>query len=147
MKPRLLILLAASLLLAADAKEDEGKKERKKLQGTWSVVSIEVNGEQVPMKDFKDFRWVITADKITWKDGKRDQDFNYELGPTQKPKTIDLLFPERGAQAKDQAIPGIYSLEGDTLKISYGKKKRPAEFKTQKGGDKQALFVLKREKP
>jgi hypothetical protein len=63
------------------------------------------------------------------------------LEPTAKPKTFDLATSTR-------TIEGIYSLEGDTLRLCYDAKgveesKRPGGFLTKKGSP-QVLLVLKR---
>ena len=64
----------------------------------------------------------------------------FTLDSTKKPKAIDVDM---------DGTPGvgIYSLEGDTLKIchSEGKDARPTEFAT-KEGTKNSLLVLKRAK-
>jgi uncharacterized protein (TIGR03067 family) len=61
--------------------------------------------------------------------------------PDQKPKAIDCTSKGSG-----QPAPGIYSLEGDTLKwCSAGgtNKIRPTKFSSQPGS-KQSLMVLHR---
>jgi uncharacterized protein (TIGR03067 family) len=70
----------------------------------------------------------------------------FELDPTQKPKTIDLVDVD---VEKKRLIRGIYFLEGDTLTVCYReaeKGERPTEFAT-KPDSGFVLFVLKREKP
>src|ERR1700738_5004133 len=112
MKARTLMALAVALLLAPDdPRGDAITKERKSLQGRWKVVAVEREGKQVPPKDLKDVKWVITADKIVWTD-ERKNEFLYKLDTTKKPKAIDLIFPER----KTEVTLAIYSLEGDDLK-------------------------------
>lgn len=132
----LLLLLAAGLAIAADAK-DTG------LEGKWAVVSVERDGKV-------DEKW--TGGVRIMKDGK------YELKPktgdavtgsykvidaAKKIKTIDFM-PD-GGQYKGKTLQGIYAIDGDTLKICFAEpgKERPTEF-TSKGG--QVLAVHKREK-
>jgi thiol-disulfide isomerase/thioredoxin len=63
----------------------------------------------------------------------------FTLDPAAQPKAIDLI-PEEGP-AKGKTLRGIYSLEGDVLKICYvspntpepEKKPRPSEFAAGKG--------------
>ncbi len=68
----------------------------------------------------------------------------FKIDPAKKPKEIDITHPA----VKDGTVEGIYSLEGESLKMCYGKKDkdRPAKFST-KAGDRGVLFVLKRAKP
>jgi uncharacterized protein (TIGR03067 family) len=147
MKMRALLVLSVGLLLAADGpNQDVVKDEVKNLQGTWKVVSAERDGKKATQEEIKDFKWIITADKITWTD-KGKNAFLYKLAPAEKPRRIDLMFPERKETEKD-ITRGIYSLEGDALKVCLKPKGegRPTEF-TGKAGSGLLLFVLKREKP
>jgi hypothetical protein len=61
------------------------------------------------------------------------------LDPTSKPKTYDFVMSGR-------TIEGIYSLDGDTLRLCYNPAtdaKRPLSFATERESS-QFLFVLKR---
>jgi uncharacterized protein (TIGR03067 family) len=144
MKVRSLIALAVVLLLAAfDAPGDAITKEKKVLRGTWKLVAFEREGKSVPPAALKELKWVITADKIVWTD-ERKNEFLYKLDPAKKPKAIDLIFPER----KTEVTPGIYSLEGDELKVCVKAKGggRPSKF-AARAWSGQMLYTLKREKP
>jgi uncharacterized protein (TIGR03067 family) len=69
----------------------------------------------------------------------------YKLDSTQKPKAIDTTHEIDLGKLILQL--GVYSLDGDTLKLrleSAGKP-RPAKLET-KAKDMSVLFVLKREK-
>jgi uncharacterized protein (TIGR03067 family) len=130
--------LVGLLNIAGDAKEDAAKKDREAIQGVWKVMAIEVNGKKADAKDIAKMKWTITAEKITWADGN---DFLYKFDGKTMPKQIELTFPER----KTETIEGIYSLDGDELKICLGKIRRPTDF-TAKAGSRNYLYVLKREK-
>jgi uncharacterized protein (TIGR03067 family) len=142
-------LMIAGLLLAADAKDDAAK-EMKKLEGTWKVVAAEASGTKVPDDKLKDAVVIIKGDKLTLGDkgDKGAKDLVFKIDPSKKPKQIDLTDPKD----KDKTALGIYSLEGDELKLCIplsppGKKDektRPDSFETK---DKKALiFTCKREK-
>jgi hypothetical protein len=61
----------------------------------------------------------------------------YKLDSASSPKAIDLL-------TAGNALPGIFELNGDDLKLCFRiGKDRPTEFKTRPG-DKTELFTLKR---
>jgi RNA polymerase sigma factor (sigma-70 family) len=119
----------------AVAKRDTNKSDLDRLQGVWSVVSIESGG-----KPYKLEKAVFMVD------GKRAclQSSGFEiqgglyLEPAINPKTYDLAMSNR-------TIEGIYSLDGDTLRLCYAmgtESKRPGGFITKKGSQ-QVLLVLK----
>jgi uncharacterized protein (TIGR03067 family) len=150
-----------------------GKSDKDAIQGTWSVVSMEEGGRASKPEETKDDQVTITADKFTVVQGKRKekQEETYKLDPGAKPKTIDLTMtmktmkfekvaaeigkgvevkqgekvkpPEEKVEVK--TLKGIYSLEGDSLKICFNMpdKDRPTEFAAKDG---QVLITLKRAK-
>src|SRR5690348_10110864 len=85
----LLLLPPTTPLTAGDAKDEAVKKDRKKYEGTWQVVSLEVDGNKAPEEDAKkitaineaDGKWAIKAD------GKVVARGTSEIDPTKKPKT------------------------------------------------------------
>jgi uncharacterized protein (TIGR03067 family) len=137
-------------------KERKAEKEvTGKLAGTWKVVSAEMDGKEVD-EGVKATRWVIAGTTFTAKlpqEGKGE--FACKLGEADKRETIDVevLRAERDGGPKKRVYPGIYSLEGDTLKVCYALpgKERPTTFATKPGsgdslpGEGGTLFVLKRE--
>jgi uncharacterized protein (TIGR03067 family) len=145
MKLQLCALLAIGLLVAAAPKDDDAKADREKLQGVWSVVSLEVSGTQAGADDTKNIKFEFKGDKIFFMDGKENHEGTFKLDPTTKPKTIDVV-PADGP-GKGKTHPGIYTFEGDTLKICGAEPgtERPKEFKTKQGAG-QTLVVLKRAK-
>ena len=56
MKLRVVLIAAASVLLATDDPKDAAKKEMEKLQGKWVRVAGEREGEKVPEDTIKDER-------------------------------------------------------------------------------------------
>ena len=149
--------LAAALLLAAGARADDAAdKERQKLAGTWKVVSAEANGQKVPAELLGDFCFVITADKLTRKRGDRvESAAGYRLDPTKSPKWIDMTGQTDG---KDRAIPALYELDGDTLKLCVRNDYKTRDGKPRENpvrptkldggaGTEQVLMLLRREKP
>ncbi len=154
MKPlhSLLLTVTVGLLMAADnPKEEAAKKEREILQGTWKLVSAEWDGKPDDLRFTENTTLRISKDgkctlKLPWPQGVFEG--TYLLDPTQKPKTVDYNFKSIPVKGKPLAELGIYSLEGDTLKIckSVTGKERPKEFAT-KPDDGRSLYVFQRELP
>lgn len=136
-----------SMARAADAQENAAvKKELELLQGAWKVTSAERDGKPDDLS--KNAVITFTKDsKLTVKlaDGKSAAS-SFKLDPAQKPKAIDYT-PTDGPD-KGKTHLGIYSLEGDTLKICRADagKERPKDF-TTKADSARMLFVLQRDKP
>lgn len=156
MKSRTALILMVGLLIAADANDNATKKETgtkganatkedmEKLRGAWIVMAGESAGEKVPDRELK-ARFVFSGNKlvIQWDDQKEKDEANYELDATKKPKAIDLM-PTPGDP--DDRLKGIYTLEGNQLKICVGgNEERPMEFKSTKDNGFK-LVILRREK-
>ena len=147
MKRRIALILAAGLLVAAQApKEDAAKADLAKLQGEWVMTSKTYDGQETPAEDLKAFRRKIEGNKyavtITKGDNVQTIKGTFTLDPTKKPKVIDVKPDEV------EAIKGIYEVDGDTQKLCMAAHdaERPAEF-ASKEGTRQTLIVWKRVKP
>jgi uncharacterized protein (TIGR03067 family) len=144
-------IIVAVAIGAVAAGQDKGKikeaavkEEKKCLIGIWKLVSCEGEGNKVPEEILKReiVRWTITDRTITWTAGKDDEGTDkYALDPTITPKAIDLTDKD-GHHA-----PGIYALNGDTLKvcIDEGSEERPTVFST-KPDTRLSVWAFKRER-
>ncbi len=153
-----LVLLGASLVAAHVPAGEEAKKDLANLQGNWKVVSVSVQGKMLPEATLKKLKGgsglgylcVIKGDKFVSKGdkklGTRDTVvWTMRPDPAKKPKAIDLLH---GAPDEGKTTPGIYSLDGDTLKIyipdpNSEDQKRPTGFANKPG---VLGYVLERQK-
>jgi uncharacterized protein (TIGR03067 family) len=149
MKLFLPVILAAGLLVAAAAAQDETtKKDLGQIQGTWRLVSRERDGKADPAEAIKGVLVTHEGDKFSFTgsaSGSGAMKGTFKLDATKKPKAVDRM-PADGPQ-KGKTLPGIYRLEGDTLTIcvSVEGKDRPTEFAT-KPNSGLVLAVFKREK-
>ena len=127
MKTKLLFILAAGLLLGAD----DPKKELDKLQGEWSAVSLERDGNKLPDEMLKTVKRTVTGESYTIAFGEMMFKGTFKIDVSKTPKTIDIVREED----KDTPIKGIYELDGDTYKVCYGApgKDRPTEFSAKEG--------------
>ncbi len=138
-----LAIAMAPLLFAQDATQDAVKKELAKLEGTWTVVSEEVDGvnsgedriEQLGTVTFKD-------GKYTWANGGEG---TINVNPTKKPKQVDYSIVD--SQGLVHIYDGIYELDGDTYRYCFARPgmPRPTEFKTAADSG-LSMMVLKRAK-
>jgi uncharacterized protein (TIGR03067 family) len=142
------LVAVGGLVAAADTPENQAiKQDRKKYEGTWRVVALEVNGVQASETDARrltvinqvDGTWVVMADgKEVWKGTS-------QIDPMKQPKAIDFV-PTEGANA-GQTFLGIYEIDRDTRKLCFAPpgNDRPAEF-ASKPGSGHILVVFEREK-
>ena len=130
-----LLIAMTSLSAAGDDKDKAIKEDRKKYEGTWQVVSLEVDGKKTAEEDAKkitvvnerDGKWAIEVE------GKVVARGTSEIDPTKKPKTVDLTVTE--GDNKGQAALGIYEFKDDTRKVCLAPagKERPTEFTSAAG--------------
>jgi len=140
-------ILVAGLLLAADAPNDAVKKDVDALQGTWALVSLEVNGEKATKGDIKKERKMVVEGKMfsSTVDDKHSFKGTYKLDPGKKPKAVDVQVTE--GDFKGKTLLGIYEIDGNTLRSCYAApgKERPTEFASTADSG-ASLYVYKRSK-
>lgn len=120
------------------------QKDLERLQGTWSIVTLEMDGRDLPLAGG---RIVLQGERFTTMAMGATYQGRIELDVTRTPKRFDLLFdagPEKGTRSL-----GIYELDGDRWRICLtlaGKADRPEKFATEPGSG-LALETLERETP
>src|SRR5262245_7913550 len=95
-----LVIVAVCLLAGADAPEAV-KKEMAQLEGNWSMVSGERDGQALPDDLVKQAKRVSKDGETTVSIG--DQVFlkaKFTVDPTKKPKTIDYTITEGDNKGK-----------------------------------------------
>jgi len=103
----LAICAAVILCCATGARGDEAAADLAKMNGTWDVVEYLTRGEKLPEPK----QLIIENGVIKLGRGQLTITLNTEADP----RHIDLKTPNR-----TQYNRGIYELDGDTLRISYG---------------------------
>jgi uncharacterized protein (TIGR03067 family) len=117
-------LMIVLLLGMCATQDDIAEKEIQPLEGKWQLLSLVHDGEVFTIKEPKNVL-PFSRSQIT-ESGYKDIS-KYKLDPRENPKEIDWIGIE--GRHKGVKITGIYSLEGDTLKIchSHYSQKRSAD--------------------
>jgi uncharacterized protein (TIGR03067 family) len=139
--------LAASA--ACGLAQDRGMEKQKmkpdleKLQGTWSVASLEVDGQAMPASSLSAARMTVKGSHFASTGMGAVYEGTIEIDEKPTPRTFDLKFT--GGPEEGNTNFGIYELDGDTWRICLATRgpKRPAKFATQHGSG-IALETLKR---
>lgn len=116
-----------------------------KLHGTWTCTSATVDGNELPEETAALLRLTLTQDRYKTEKGSDVLfDSTYRLDASQKPKQISMIGTEGDLKGKEAL--GIYSIEGDVLKICYTMPgdARPERFESA-AGSKAYLVIWKRE--
>jgi len=141
----LLIGLIAFIFATARAEDNEAAKaDKARLQGEWTLVSGERDGDALPSAITNDSKRVAQGDEITVTiQGKLLMKAKFTLDAAKAPKTID--YSVTGGPLAGSTQLGIYELDGDTAKFCFSipGQERPANFLT-KPGDGRTMSVWKK---
>jgi uncharacterized protein (TIGR03067 family) len=144
---RVTVLIAAfACLFPSSVFAQAATDEHQRLEGTWIPESAELSGQPFPDEGLKSMRLTMKSGKYTTHVGDVVDRGEYTLTVDAKPKAMEIAGGEGPNQGKK--FPAIYEFIGDKLRICYdlSGKKRPAEFKTEKGSQ-HFLVTYQRQKP
>jgi uncharacterized protein (TIGR03067 family) len=139
------LLFMPAFLAGDDKKDDAGKEELKKFEGTWKLKSLELSADEKgpPADEIAKMRLVFKGDKVTMKvgpDGEREMAF--KIDPSKKPAHIDI----QPAKGEEKPMIGIYKFEKEMLIICGSDAgDRPVDF-TTKEGKKVGMMTLEKVK-
>jgi uncharacterized protein (TIGR03067 family) len=143
MSARFCILLTASLWVAGSlgAKDDQ-KNDKDKLQGDWTVASMELRGKMMGEEERKHWKLVVKGDE--WRQTFKGDELKmtFKVDPSKSPKEIDFQFTT--PEGKEWTLKGIYKLDGDTLTVCKRNENNEDRPKELKAGDSTLLAVFKR---
>jgi uncharacterized protein (TIGR03067 family) len=142
------VLVLAAVVGADDKnKADKSRGDKDKVQGTWMVTRGEEGGQKVSAETLKGTTVVFKEDYMTVKDRADNKTWVvvFQMDASKKPKEITMTLTT--GKDKGKISKGIYSLEGDVLKLCYAMPgyDRPTSFSTKKDAE-QHCFILKRGK-
>ena len=127
-KSFLLIVFA----LAQPAAEEQAKKDLERMQGTWIIQALEINGKNVAINQLEGTVLTVKGDEYRTKIKDKELfGFRLKLDPSKTPKALDMI--QKGPDGADKVIKGIYTFENDTFKMCRGiapEQDRPNQFAT-----------------
>src|SRR5262249_47626330 len=132
---------------SVDNTAQDSQRELEKLQGEWTMVSLEQRGAKSRDEVVKRMKLTVKGDQgiVSRQGQEREQKYTIKKDPSQKPKTLDLTNYYGN---EEFASLGIYKLEDDTITLcrttETGDIDRPREFKTTP--EEGILVVWKRAK-
>ena len=136
-------LLTIAWLAAANVSaQDDAGKERQRVQGTWTFVSVELDGKN--LDGFEGAKAVVKGDRVIvmFKQGFKLLR-TFKVYTDTNPRCVDFLNADR----KGDASEGIYELKDNRLKVLVrirdGVKERPTDF-ADKGKKGHIFYVLER---
>jgi len=121
--------IALFLVFTAPSSPLQPSLELTKLQGHWTMITLDVQEAFVPEAKLKGTTLEIKGNTYTVTVRKTKHEVTLKLDPTQDPKHIDMTFPDGPNQPK--LSKGIYKIEGDKLIICRGQAadgERPRNF-------------------
>ncbi len=116
------------------------------LQGTWSIKSLALEGQEMPAAMFANARMVVQGKRFASLGMGTQYEGTLELDLSTNPHQLNMNFdagPEKG-----NVNLGIFEITGDTWKLSIATRgsERPSAF-TSAPGTGIALEILQRVKP
>src|SRR5262245_26066319 len=120
------LLISTAVLLTG---EDATKADLEKLQGTWQLVAMETEGDEMPADELTGRNAVYEGNRPSLRSGETVRRRGIiTLDPSRSPKAMNT-WDQDGPYA-DQTVPGIYELKGDTLRVCFARpgQERPKTF-------------------
>lgn len=114
------------------ASDDPVRRDLERMQGLWTLVSLEVNGRKADPDQVRSWVLVIEGQVYNPGSGETSTEYSFRIDPTRNPRAIDMM-PREGS-LKGCVLRGVYRLEGDTLTICRAldsENERPAGFRTR----------------
>ena len=131
---------------AAAQSDSAAKADVARLQGVWSMVAAESDGQRFTGLMLAGSRRVAIGNETTVHiGGALFMKANFAVDPSKKPKAIDYKVTGGATAGKTQL--GIYDVRGDTVQFCFAEPgtARPVDF-TAAPGSKRMCSVWKREK-
>jgi uncharacterized protein (TIGR03067 family) len=143
------LIVGLALTVAAPGPK-ETAKPAPKLEGEWVVEKFEGPKEADPRGSIT-LRFMENRISIFEPKREKPEEADYTVDQTKKPAHIDIRPGQPGQAKNELVVYGIFTIDGDTLKLCFGKDgaDRPTELKgdIEKGIMLITLKRVKEEKP
>jgi uncharacterized protein (TIGR03067 family) len=144
----LFFLLGLRSLTASPDNGDRDNGEMRSddsLQGTWVIVSFEFAGQKQVPPGAQQMFFTFDRGKVFVHDGTRREEGAYRMENGRKPKGLDLIGP-KGRGNDTEVSKGIYTIEGDILKLAFAAGNPRAERPNSFDGKEVVIMIFKRKK-
>lgn len=104
------------------------------LQGDWTIVSVEIEGQPLPMDYLNGARLTVQGQRYSFRLEGIEMEFTCSLDTSKAPHAIDLKVSD--GLDKGRVFRGIYKVDQDRYTICRGflpEQDRPTEFATWPG--------------
>jgi uncharacterized protein (TIGR03067 family) len=116
--------------------------EHLKFEGTWAFESFRVAGKLLPIEPFREARLTLKGDRFISVDSRGTIHGTFKADAESSPKMIDVTYTD-GPDA-GQTLLGVYTLDGDTYRVSFAPLGMPRPAKLDEaGGTVSVLRKLK----
>ena len=127
-------------LAAMQHQAAHGDEQEPPLEDTWTVMSIQHDGQKLPQSNLKGLRFVFKDSTLTMRIAERVlAESDYEVDRSKQPQRIRMTYA-------GQPTLGIYQLDGDDLKIclSGSADAQPDRFASKANTANRMLITLRR---
>lgn len=140
-----LTVLSLVFWMGADTAKDAAvKTDLENFQGTWTVVSMEMDGKPLAEDKRQKIKLSIKGENFTFDNGDGAEPGLYKIDPTKNPKELNIVITEGSDKGKVYLV--IYKFEGGKMIqcMELSNKDRPRQF-TGRASSGCALEVWQRQ--
>jgi uncharacterized protein (TIGR03067 family) len=123
-----LLAVGVLLLTGADEPKQDAGDDQRRLQGSWMMASVVLDGMAVPAEYAKTGKLEVEGDRYSVTLGVTIAS-TFRIDSTKRPRQVDFTFTD-GPQ-KGQTVRGIYEIDGETYRLCRGLRpeiERPGQF-------------------
>lgn len=139
-------LLCLAFVQAAG--DDQAKKDLERMQGTWDLHALEIDGKEILPQQLDGTVLVVKGNEYHTKIKDKDLfGFRLQLDASKVPKEMDMI--QKMPDGAEKTFKAIYTFENDEFKMARGldsSQERPTQFATWPGTNCFVVTWKKREK-